>query len=154
VAPTNVVPANDPAIKRRVITMLIQSIAVKDYMNTSLVMFAPEMDVMQAIVVLVKNRISAAPVLNERGDLVGVLSEKDCMNVAVNAGYHEEYGGQVKDFMSVSVVSVEANDTVIDVANMFLNTERRRFPVLEDNRLVGVISRRDVLRALVDINKR
>jgi CBS domain-containing protein len=56
--------------------------------------------------------------------------------------------------MSVSVVSVEANDTVIDVANMFLNTERRRFPVLEDNRLVGVISRRDVLRALVDINKR
>ncbi len=134
--------------------MTIQSIAIKDYMSASLVMFTPEMEIMKAIQVLVKNRISAAPVINERGDLIGLLSEKDCMKVAINAGYHEQYGGQVQDYMTKQVITVEADSTIIDMAELFLEKGPRRYPVLEDNRLVGQMSRRDVLRALVDINKR
>lgn len=134
--------------------MTIQSIAIKDYMSSSLIMFTPEMEIFKAIQVLVKNRISGAPVINQRGDLVGQLSEKDCMKVAINAGYHEQYGGKVQDYMTDQVVTVEAKSTIIDLVKLFLEKGPRRYSVVEDNRLVGQISRRDVLRALVDIYKR
>ena len=131
---------------------MIHSIAVKDYMSASLVTFTPDMDVMNAIDVLVKHRISGAPVVNDRGSLVGLLSEKDCMQVAVQAGYYEQLGGRVEDYMTKNVITVEAEASVLEVAKLFMEKGPRRYPVVEDNRLVGQISRRDVLKALVDMN--
>lgn len=131
---------------------MIQPIAVKDYMSASLVTFPPDMDVMNAIDVLVKNRISGAPVVDERGNLIGLLSEKDCMKVAIQAGYYEELGGRVEDYMTKQVVTVEAEASVLEVAKLFMEKGPRRYPVVEDNRLVGQISRRDVLRSLLEMN--
>jgi CBS domain-containing protein len=131
---------------------MIQSIAVKDYMSASLVTFSPDMDVMNAIDVLVKNRISGAPVVDERGNLIGLLSEKDCMKVAIQAGYYEQLGGRVEDYMTKQVVTVEAEASVLEVAKLFMEQGPRRYPVVEDNRLVGQISRRDVLRSLLGMN--
>ncbi|MDW3094932.1 MAG: CBS domain-containing protein [Gammaproteobacteria bacterium] len=131
---------------------MIQSIAVKDYMSASLVTFTPGMDVMNAIDVLVKNRISGAPVVDERGNLIGLLSEKDCMKVAVQAGYYEQLGGRVEDYMTKQVITVEAEASVLEVAKLFMEKGPRRYPVVEDNRLVGQISRRDVLRSLLGMN--
>ncbi len=132
---------------------MIHSIAVKDYMVASLITFTPDMDVMEAIDILVKNRISGAPVIDDRGNLVGLLSEKDCMKVAVQAGYYEELGGRVEDFMTTQVITVESESNVLDLAKMFIEKSPRRYPVVEDNRLVGQISRRDALRAFMEINK-
>ena len=131
---------------------MIQSIAVKDYMSASLVTFTPEMDVMNAIDILVKNRISGAPVVDEHGNLIGLLSEKDCMKVAVQAGYYEQLGGRVEDYMTKQVITVEAEASVLEVAKLFMEKGPRRYPVVEDNRLVGQISRRDVLRSLLGMN--
>ena len=131
---------------------MIHSIAVKDYMSASLVTFTPDMDVMNAIDVLVKHRISGAPVVNERGNLVGLLSEKDCMQIAVQAGYYEQLGGRVDDYMTKDVMTVEADASVLEVAKLFMHKGPRRYPVVEDNRLVGQISRRDVLKALLELN--
>ena len=131
---------------------MIQSIAVKDYMSASLVTFTPDMDVMSAIDVLVKNRISGAPVVDERGNLIGLLSEKDCMKVAIQAGYYEQLGGRVDDYMTKQVITVEADASVLEVAKLFMEKGPRRYPVVEDNRLVGQISRRDVLRSLLGMN--
>lgn len=132
---------------------MIHSIAVKDYMVASLITFTPDMDVMEAIDILVKNRISGAPVIDDRGNLVGLLSEKDCMKVAVQAGYYEELGGRVEDFMTTQVITVESESNVLDLAKMFIEKSPRRYPVVEDNRLVGQISRRDALRAFMEMNK-
>ena len=121
-------------------------------MSASLVTFTPGMDVMNAINILVKHRISGAPVIDDRGNLVGLLSEKDCMRVAVQAGYYEELGGRVADYMTENVTTVESEASVLDVAKLFMENGPRRYPVVEDNRLVGQISRRDVLKALVDMN--
>ena len=121
-------------------------------MSASLVTFAPDMDVMNAIDILVNHRISGAPVVDERGNLVGLLSEKDCMKVAVQAGYYEELGGRVADYMTHEVITVEAESSVLEVAKLFMESGPRRYPVVEDNRLVGQISRRDVLKALIDMN--
>jgi len=128
--------------------MNLKSCLVRDYMAGSLVTFKPDMDVLDAIHELVQHRIAGAPVVNDRGDLIGMLSELDCLKVALNAGYYQQSGGPVADFMTPDVESVDADMNIIDLAQKFLNSGFRRFPVLRNNRLVGQISRRDVLRAL------
>ena len=127
---------------------MLKSVRVRDYMAASLVVLQPEMEILRAIHLFIENRISGAPVIDERGNLVGVLSELDCMRVALNAGYYDELGGRVSEYMSRDVRTVQADTSIIALAQMFLDTPYRRFPVLDNNRLVGQISRRDVLRAL------
>ena len=125
-----------------------QSAKVREYMAASLVTFTPEMEIMDAIDALIRNRISGAPVVDEHGNLVGVLSEQDCMKVALHAGYYGEPGGRVAEFMSTQVRTIDADTSILDLAQAFLDSPYRRYPVLDNQRLVGQISRRDVLRAL------
>ena len=131
--------------------MNLKSCRVRDYMVGSLTTFAPGMDVLDAIHELVQHRIAGAPVVNDQGELVGMLSELDCLKVALNAGYYGDWGGPVTDYMTPDVETVDAEMNIIDLAQKFLDSGFRRFPVLQGNRLVGQISRRDVLRALGDL---
>ena len=128
--------------------MKSKSALVRDYMAKHLVSFSPDMDVLDAIHQLVQHGIAGAPVVNENGDLVGMLSELDCLKVALNAGYYSQRGGPVAEFMSAGTETVDAEMSIVDLAQKFLDSQFRRFPVMKDNRLVGQISRRDVLRAL------
>jgi CBS domain-containing protein len=124
---------------------------VKDYMARTLVTFKPEMDVLDAVHILVEKRIAGAPVVDDHGSLIGMLSELDCMRVALNAGYHGDWGGPVADYMTVDTKTVNAEMSIVDLAQVFVDSRFRRFPVTQNNRLVGQISRRDVLRALAKI---
>jgi len=133
--------------------MPIRSVVVKDYMARTLVTFKPDTDVLDAVHTLVQNRIAGAPVVDDEGNLLGMLSEFDCMKVALNAGYHGIWGGPVRDFMSDGVETVDADMSIVDLAQVFINKKFRRFPVTQGTRLVGQISRRDVLRALESISK-
>lgn len=128
--------------------MSTKSGLVKDYMTRSVITFRPETDVLDAVHVLVTNRIAGAPVVDAEGNLVGMLSELDCMKVALQAGYHGHWGGPVSDFMTSDTQTVDAEMSIVDLAQRFVDTGFRRFPVVDGNRLVGQISRRDVLRAL------
>lgn len=127
---------------------MLVSAKVKDYMAANLITLSPDMEVMQAISVLLKNRISGAPVIDTMDNMVGILSEKDCLKVALEAGYNEGRGGKVSDYMSKKVATVNADDSIIDIAKIFIETPFKRFPVIDDNRLVGQISRRDALKAI------
>ncbi len=133
--------------------MISKSVVVKDYMARTLVTFKPETDVLDAVHELVEQRIAGAPVVDDAGNLVGMLSELDCLNIALHAGYHGDWGGPVADYMSDGVETVDAEMSIIDLAQVFLDTKFRRFPVMEKNRLIGQISRRDVLRALEHLAK-
>ncbi|MGF1615591.1 MAG: CBS domain-containing protein [Gammaproteobacteria bacterium] len=130
---------------------MLRSVLAKDYMSANLVTFTPTMDVLHAIQMLVDRQISGAPVVDETGNLVGVLSQKDCLRVALDASYHGEWGGRVSELMSRNVKTVEAETSILEVAEMFMQDEYRRYPVMEDNRLIGQISRHDVLRALITL---
>lgn len=114
------------------------------------VVLAPDTDLLDAVRVLVDRRISGAPVVDERGNLVGVLTEGDFLKAALVAGYQGERGGRVAEYMTREVEAVHANDSLLDVAMRFVETKYRRFPVVEDNRLVGIVGRRDVLRAIIE----
>jgi CBS domain-containing protein len=120
----------------------------RDYMTRHLITLTPDMEVMHAVGIFVERQISGAPVLDPTGNLVGMLSEKDCMRVALSAGYYGEWGGRVAEYMHAPVATIDADMPIVEVAQLFAEREYRRYPVLEDARLVGQLSRSDVLRAL------
>lgn len=130
---------------------MLHSIEVKDYMSANLVHLTPETDVLRAIHLLLENNVSGAPVSDKLGNVVGFLSEKDCLEVAMEAGYHEEWGGNVSEYMTPEVITVEADASILEVARIFRNTAFKALPVMDDNRLAGQITRSDVLRAFEEI---
>ena len=93
---------------------------------------------------------SNAPVIDGKGELIGVLSQKDCLKAALNASYYQEWGGAVSDYMSKEVETLEADLDIVEAAEHFLASNYRRFPVMHEGRIVGQISRADLLRALVE----
>jgi CBS domain-containing protein len=132
--------------------MAIKSAKVRDFMSGKVVTFRPTDDVLDAMRILVENQISGAPVVDDHGHLVGMLSEFDCLAVVLSAGYHGDPGGPVSALMARDVQTVDADMSVVDLAQLFVDSRLRRYPVLKDNRVVGQISRRDVLRALLDLS--
>jgi CBS domain-containing protein len=128
----------------------VKEVRVRDFMVSKPVVFTRDMDLLDAIRVLLDRRISGAPVVDRRGNLIGVLTERDFLRAALVAGYHGERGGCIGDYMSSDVQAVNADDSLLDVATRFVETKYRRYPVIEDNRVVGVVARRDVLRAIID----
>ncbi len=130
--------------------MKAEAMRVKDYMATTVQTVSHDTDIMRAIRTLIDRDISGMPVVDEFGGLVGILTERDCIKVALSAGYHDESAGLVEDFMSRSVETVLPDDSLMDVAAYFARSPHRRCPVVIEGRLVGMICRRDVLRALSD----
>ncbi|MEZ5558751.1 MAG: CBS domain-containing protein [Pseudomonadales bacterium] len=128
----------------------MRSVKVADYMATRLVTFTPQTSVVEAMTTLIERGISGAPVVDAAGALVGMLSEVDVMQVVVQDSYYNESTGIVADFMKSPVETVDADADIYGLAERFHREHRRRYPVLRDGRLVGQISRRDVLRAARD----
>jgi len=122
---------------------------VKNYMITRLITLTRDMDVYFAIGLLLKNRISGAPVI-DNNNLVGILSEKDCLRIFANGSFYDMPGGTVSNFMTDVVSTVKPNSDLFSVADVFLQHNFRRMPVVKGKKLVGQISRRDVLRAIQD----
>jgi CBS domain-containing protein len=124
--------------------------SVTKYMARDLITFKPDQEIQDAIDVMLDKRISGAPVLNEKKELVGMLSEKDCLRVIVDARYHNQPNnkGLVSDYMSTNVKTISVDKDVVEVADEFLSTQFRRFPVVDDKGVLkGQVSRRDIMRA-------
>jgi CBS domain-containing protein len=129
-----------------------KAVVARDYMTRAVVTLGPDMNLLEAVQVLLEHRISGAPVLDATGNLVGLLSEKDCLRAALNATYYGDLGGLVADHMQRHVSTVADDTPIFEVTRLFINGHFRRYPVVHEHRLVGQISRRDVLRALRDMS--
>jgi len=127
---------------------MLRSVFVKDHMTKNPLTLLPDMEIRQATHLLIEKDVSGAPVLDKHGRLVGVLTERDCMRVAMQAAYHGEPGGLVKDFMSENPQWIGPEQSVLTVADLFISGSFKRYPVVDSGRLVGVISRRDVMKAV------
>ncbi len=130
-----------------------ESFIARDYMATHLVTFSPEMDIYEAAAVLLENRISGAPVVDSHGKLLGLLSEQDCLREILAKGMHDMPPGKVADYMSTDIVTINPDMSIFKIAEMFVQHRFRRFPVVEHGRLVGQISKRDLLAAIKDMRK-
>lgn len=121
---------------------------VADVMAVELVAFRPDTPIFEAIRTLLDNRISGAPVVDSDNNLVGMLSRKDCLQIAFVGAYHHDGAGWVRDFMVTDVKTMEADTDLTSAAQIFLDSHFRRFPVMRDGCLVGQVSRHDILAAL------
>jgi len=130
---------------------MLKSIKVRDYMTRHLVTFRSDTDLFTAINRLLEHRISGAPVVDSQGHLIGLLSEGDCLRGILSGAYYEAIGGTVSTYMTTEVETVTPEADIIELSERFLRGRRRRLPVIEHGRLVGQISRCDVLRAVKEL---
>ena len=126
------------------------TVTVADIMATDLVTFTPDQEIQHAIQILLNNRISGAPVVDDAGKLVGILSRKDCLRMAFSTRYHDDRGGPVRDYMVSEVETMEHDLDITSAVQRFLDAPIRRFPVMRNGELVGLVCRHDVLLALSD----
>lgn len=121
---------------------------VSDVLTSTVITIGPEQEVAHAVKLMIEHNVSGLPVVDSSGTLLGILTERDCIDVALRSGYFDERGGPVSEYMSSPVQTVDADDNLMDVAQRLCESRYRRFPVVRGDRLIGIISRRDVLRTL------
>lgn len=129
----------------------MKSVKVSDYMARQLVTLRADTSVVEALGLLLDKRISGAPVVDEDGTLIGMLSEVDLMQAFIQDSYYDESAGIVGDYMHAPVETVTPDMDIYSLAEQFRKARRRRYPVVKNGKLVGQISRRDVLRAARDL---
>lgn len=128
--------------------------SVEDYMTRDLITFKVDTDINVVINSLLENRISGAPVLNDNGQVVGLIDDKDCLNVLFGNVYNRlpTTTDTVSNYMSNVMKSISIHQNILDVASVFVSSPYKRLMVMDDdNKLVGQISRRDILRAIKEM---
>jgi len=123
----------------------------QDIMTRTLITLRPDMSMANAIKALLQKRISGAPVVNERGKLVGMLSELDCLQILAVDEYNEEMYNDtqtVAEFMTEVDHTIPPTLGIYSIADLMLTKRIRRLPVVERDTLVGLVSRRDVLHGI------
>lgn len=129
------------------------TILVKDYMAESLITFRKEQSVAEVMETLVNNKISGAPVVNERHELIGMISDGDCMKQISESRYYNMPIGDMKieQYMATNVPTIDKNASIFKCASLFYEHHARRFPIIENGKLIGLISRKDILCAALKL---
>jgi CBS domain-containing protein len=128
--------------------MKIEPLRVRDYMTATPLTVTADTPIMDAVALLVERDISGVIVVDANNAPVGILTERDCIRTALQAGYFDESGGRVADYMTPKIHTVGPDDSLMDVGELFADSPFRRCPVVDGGQLVGLILRRDVLRAV------
>lgn len=128
---------------------MLAKIAVADYMSKHPITVSPDTEVSLAFKKMLDHKITSVPVVDSHGKLVGIFSEKDGMKIVIESAYNQSMTGKVSEFMTPAPLVVDVEESLVDVAAKFQNSPIRSFPVFQDGAMVGMISRVDVLRALV-----
>ncbi len=123
---------------------------VREFMDRFVDTISPETDIMEAVDFLLEKRISGALVADGKGKLVGILTEFDCLKLLSHgdAARHEAPKGKVKDFMTADVKTVPSTMDIYYCAGLFMDVSFRRLAVVDSGRIVGAITRFDLLRAV------
>jgi CBS domain-containing protein len=127
-----------------------EPILVSDYMTRNLITFKEHQPIEDVIETLIHHRISGGPVVNEHNELIGIISEGDCIKQISESKYYNlpiDSDNTVQRAMVRNVETIDGNMNIFDAANKFLNSKRRRFPIVEKGKLVGQISQKDILKA-------
>ncbi len=127
------------------------SLSVRHYMSNRLATLYENQDIREAVQIFTERDTFGGAVVNHLGNLVGILSVTDCIDVALQSGLNVDWRGTVGEKMSRDVRTVDAEENIFNVAKMFMTDHYQRYPVLDDNRVVGVITRLDVVKALRQI---
>ncbi len=128
-------------------------VKVSDYMTRKLITFKSDERMEKVIDTLIKYRISGGPVVNNKHELIGIISEGDCIKHISESRYYNMPmdNNTVEKHMIKNVDTIDGNMNIFDAANKFLESKHRRFPILENGKLVGQISQKDILKAALKL---
>ena len=132
-----------------------EQILVSDYMTTKLITFKAEDSLDDVIALLIKHHISGGPVMNDKNELIGIISETDCIKHISESKYYNmpsDINNTVGNNMVTDVDTIDKNMNIFDAAFKFLSSRRRRFPVVDEyGILLGQLSQKDVLKAALKV---
>ncbi len=124
---------------------------VREVMTRQVVSVAPDATVDQVIELLLRHAVSGLPVIDDDQRLLGVVTEYDLLE----ALYDHEIGNQpVRDHMTRDPLCIADDTPLVAVADLMLTSRMRRLPVVRDGRLVGLVSRHDLIRVIQDLRRR
>ncbi|WP_422446252.1 CBS domain-containing protein [Endozoicomonas sp. ALB091] len=123
-------------------------------MTPKVVTVSPDIQVAEAIRILLQHNITAAPVVDNEGTLIGILSESDCLEGTLNGSYFSQDAGLVRDYMTIQVVTAAPQEDIITVYQRFMTDKAYRVPVVEDGNLVGILSPKDLMSAVLEFYER
>ena len=128
---------------------MLKSVNLRDYMLIHPVKVKADDHLLDAMQIIIDNKISGVCVVDPNENLVGILSELDCLRAALAAIYNESGIGTVGQYMATdNLVVAHPNEDIVDVAQDMLLKNKRRRPVVEDGKLVGQITCRQLLSAV------
>lgn len=130
-----------------------KNITVKNFMSINIYKFYAGQSVLEVMETLLKYKISGGPVVNGQNELIGIISEGDCIKQISESQYYNQpmENMTVENYMAKNVETISPDMHLFDVANKFLTLKKRRFPVCEEGKLVGLISQKDVLKAALEL---
>lgn len=118
-------------------------------MSTDVVTVGPDTTILGAAKVLVKQNITGLPVVDKENRLLGIVSEKDLLtlvySLATKSYTSNDSPKTVEEVMAKDVVTFDKDDPVDDVIECLMNSNFRRVPILSGDKLVGIVSRKDLL---------
>ena len=125
-----------------------EKISVADCMTKAVVIIEEGQSIIEVVEQLTKHRISGAPVVNQDQRLTGIISEGDCIKQISDSRYYNMPMEQTKveNYMTKNPETITPDVNLFDAAQKFIATKFRRFPVVDEGKIVGVLSQKDVLR--------
>ena len=121
----------------------------KDIMTRNVVCIKKSIPVVDAIRLMSKNNITGIPVVEDDMTLIGILSEQDVLRLFHT--YNDEKDGTVNDFMTQPAIHFEANERLLDICYCLRDNSIRRVPVTSNGKVIGVISRSDILKCILQL---
>lgn len=121
---------------------------VSSIMTRDVVTVNAEASIIEALELLRHHKISGLPVLSSTGQVIGILSEKDLLHILLEKNV--DGCPKVEDYMTREVICFTENDDAVEICKFFMRSNVRRVPIVENGRLVGVVSRRDLLGLIME----
>ncbi len=121
---------------------------VGDYTDTKVYTLQQDQDILEAVDFLLRHSVTGAPVVDKGDRLLGIFTEMDCMRLLSEGAHAEPPQGPVSEFMTTEVTTIPPEMDIYFAAGLFLNNIFRRLVVLEEEKVVGAITRFDILRAI------
>ncbi len=126
------------------------TVLVKEIMQKNFVELKESMNTAEAVQILLKNKVTGAPVVNDKGELVGFLSEKDCLKRVIASRYLNSPSVMITEYMTTELVTVSPEQFLLHIVELYTKHPYQCYPVVENKRLVGLIQRHHCLRAAIE----
>lgn len=127
----------------------MENLQVKQFMTPKSIEFTRDMNLQLAVEKLLISDLIGGPVVNDQGQVIGWLSEQDCLAKIIEASYYCDHTALVEDVMSTAPLSVPGELSIVDLAQKMIHEKPKMYPVVDaENCYVGLITRKSVLNAI------